>query len=749
MGIDAMSDHAAPRQDWSKASGAISPVWVLIGIIMIVALYTTIHGLYALTGNYLYAIPFGLVAQSILLIVSLNIARGRASELKTLAALRARRMLFLATVYLLFFSICWFFAFSTYYNIFLARGDDVQTTASQVVQLGDLVLPGLRQRIDDHVTAAAKNLHDGELVTGFNKKIEDLLDAAGRPETASIIANAAFKAAQDAFNTRQSQRKQWLTEEAALEPQLTELKSTVEKRNTELNNLNSDLAGLPKRIEDLHTAIEVEFPPGKPAAQLSPDGLASKLVSDEACRISRDTGRGSCLAALASALQQAETRLKTLPQEVARKKSELESLRAQVEALPKQQEQLKQLLKNNPPLPAPVPRGATAGAASGPDLTPLSNARKAFADKPTESNFTAVRDACLPIQTAMRALNPAPQMLSGLNCRAEAVLAAITVQQRLAGQQQAFLDKCGSTSVTNQTTDIINRMRDDFTSRQETLRSDDAARRERLGQAVDEVRREVIDPCLEFAPQFEVSVGDLNRAARAFEDEISPRQTEFSLAYNAAIQVFRLRASPPAYLGAVFAAGQELAILLLSLLRHINIGARAGAEVQPPSSTVSRPVVDWSTDPSDPPVIAAIKIILGSPDARGDGSLYLPAAFGRDEKPEIQANIQQLLRMLKREGKTKRVFFRRGTRLTSDGVQSLERQVEDYAASQSTKKDSSVAASPAAPPAAAASTTVSAQTQGAGAHTETAVGTGEPRLTPVKDQDSAEVRTGRRIGTRA
>lgn len=758
-----MSDHAAAQEVGPKAIGAISPIWALIGIIMIVALYTTIHGLYSLTGSWIYAIPFGFVAQSILLIVALNLGRdlarratGRAEELKITPTARTLRTLFLTIVYLLFFGICWFFAFSTYYNIFLARGDDVQTTASQAVQLGDVVLPTVRTRIDERVKATAQTLQNGDLVTGFDKRVKDLLEAAARPETSATIADAAFKAAQDAFNTRQNQRTQWRTEETTLTAKQTDLQRVIEKLEKELSDLKAEQGRLPDRTRDLSKAIQEEFPPSQPAlapqqvkvGQLKADGLASTLVSNPACHAARLTGKGDCLAALQTALQQGETRLAALPQEVTSKESQLESARAQANALPKRLAQIEELLRNNQPLPAPLPRDSTSAAKSGPDLGPLAKARQDFANAPTEATFGALSDACRPIEAALRGLKPIPPVLSGFECRPPPVLAAVEAQGRLVAAHSGFLDQCGQSVVSERAATIVSRMRDDFT-RQQALRSDDAARRERLGQAIDEVRHDVVDPCLALASQFGVPVEDLNRQARAFEDRISPRQTDFSLAANAVVQVITLQATPPGYLGALFAAAQELAILLLSILRDINRGVRPSTQSQPMVSP-SNLIVNWGPDPNDPPPIAAIKIILQSPGNQVDDSIYLPAAFGDDEKPELQANIQQILRELKREGLARPTFFRRATRLKPKGVEKLENRIKDYVAARDAHKANADPQAPVTDMPPAATAAVQQTTDDAPPSVGVAANTDDLRSASIKGLDIPGIGTGRRqIGTRS
>jgi hypothetical protein len=788
-----MSDHAATAQD-DGAKRPISPIWVLIGIIMLVALYTTVHGLYALTGSYVYAIPFGVVAQSILLIVSLNLGRdiarkatGRTGELKISPTARTLRSAFLIAVYLLFFGICWFFAFSTYYNIFLARGDDVQTTSSQAVLLGDQAIPEMRTRIEKHVTNAREALRNGELVTGFNNKIGELLEAAGRPEVGKTIADAARDAAQKAFQTRQDQRKQWRDETTTLEQRQTTLRTLVTSAEQELTKKKEEREGLPNRIRDLNRAIQEEATgvlpplPDEPAApardpagqatptpprtapapppvrtgQLKADGLASTLVTAAACRVARGTGRGDCSTALETALRQAEARVAALPREISDAETKLEPLRAEAEALPKRLDQLAKLLNDNPSLAAPLPRDSTAGLNSGPDLGPLAKARDAFRQTPSEQTFSALVDACQPIETALRGLKPPPPVVSGFACRAEPVQAAIKTHQTLLEQQQKFLASCSQSAVTSGTAAIVGRMRDDFSRPDSPLRSDDTKRRERLGQAIDEVRGNVLDPCFNLATPLGVKLDDLNKAARDFEEKVAPRQTDFSLASNAVVQVVQLQATPPAYLGALFAAAQELAILLLSILRDINFGARAAPARA--AASQSGLTFNWGRDPADPPGVAAAKILLHAPDTRRDGSVYLPASFGEDEKPEIQANIQQLLRELRRDKLAKPARFRRGTRLTPEGVENLERRVRDhYGASRPAEKAGS------GPPLVASAITAATSGQRADQRTsvtaEMATSTAESRFPGSGEEEVAEAgeepaRGGRsnvrQIGTRA
>jgi hypothetical protein len=804
-----MSDQAAAQDPESSGVGGISPIWALVAIIMVVALYTTIHGLHSLTGSYVYAIPFGLVAQSILLIVSLNLGRdiarkasGRTDEVQMTAGARAIRTLFLTAVYALFFGICWFFAFSTYYNIFLARGDDVQTTASQSLQLGDQVLPELRKRVEDNVANGSKTLKEGAVVAGFVKQLDDLLGAAGRSEVGATIAQAAFQAAQDAFDNRQRQRDQWRGELSALRQRQAASQSNLLNQERSLAKLKAEGAEeLPSRIRDLRRAIQEEATgvlpplpedassstnpgattpsaspevapaqsrPGGPASkrppvaaprvsptppdarpgQLKSDGLASKLVSESSCRIDRVIGKGDCSSAIENALKQAEARSQTLPAEITRLESALEVARAEAGALPKRISDIEQQLAANPPLSPPPPRETAPGVRpAGPNLAPLNKARQAFANSPTEETLTALSDACRPIESALRALKPAPPVLSGFDCRPEPILSAVMGQQRLVEAERAFSDRCSSVAAGSRTAGIVGRMRDDFT-RQQALRSDDAARRERLGQAMDEIRRDIIDPCLALAAPFGFPFDDLNRRAHAFEDQASPRQTDFSLAGNAAVQVVQLEATPPAYLGAFFALAQELAILLLSILRDLNRGARVTA--RRPAGMASRPMINWGADPSDPPIVAAAKIILGG---LADGSSYLPASFGEDEKPEIQANMQQLLRMLRRDGSAKPARFRRGIHLTLAAIETLERTVEDHTAGERAERNG------VAPGAAAAVATASPQPdQGARESADTSADLSEHRLGTPNDQDIPDpsreqpVKGGtrkRQIGTRS
>jgi predicted nucleic acid-binding Zn-ribbon protein len=844
-----MSNHDAVQEP--KSLGAISPIWALIGIIMIVAIYTTIHGLHALTGSYVYAIPFGLVAQSILLIVSLNLGRdiarkasGRANEAKVSGLAGALRTLFLIAVYLLFFGICWFFAFSTYYNIFLARGDDVQTTASQAVQLGDQVLPDLVTRANKKIETGAAALRDSTLVVAFNTQLNGLYEAAARPEVGTTIAQAAYQASQDAYDNRRRQRDRWREELTTVAQRQTALQADIGKGEKEADARKAELEAIPSRMQELRRAIEEELTgvlpplpegagafapsaplpgapapgasapgapagapsPGAPAAatpaakgsaspsttqaakgsttpaptaqaakgaatpprtppvppgHLRPDGLASTLVPKAApCGIVRLPGRGeggqtTCIFALETAVKAAEARLKDLPQEITRVESALEGLRAEIEALPKRTAELNQLLKDNPPLAAPPPReSGPAGRTAGPDLTPLLKARQTFAALPSEETYAAVGDACRPIEGALRGLKPPPPALTGFECRPEPVLAAIKAHRVLADAHRAFSDRCDSAAVGERTTIIVNHLRDDF-ARKNELRDTDAARRDRLGQTMDDVRKDVIDPCLALAAPLGLSTDDLNRKARAFEDKTSPRQTDFSLASNAVVQVANVQATPPAYLGALFAAAQELAILLLSILRDINRTARAGARTG--AEAASGPLVNWGPDPSDPPVVAAAKIMLRAPGSRADGSVHLPAAFGDDEKSDIQANIQQLLRELRREGLAKPARFGGGMRLTPEAVEGLERRVKDHVAARRAEQDGVAAvASATTSPGRTTNPVSQSPDQGTRAAAESAIGAGEPRPSPAKDPTLVEAGQGqtskdrntRQIGTR-
>src|SRR4051812_32336580 len=107
----AMNSQDSAQDGQAPGAGGIPVVWILIVIIMLVALWTTVHGFFGLSGSYVYAVPLGIVAQAILLIVSLNIGRDIAHWLsgrpdRARASGKGRlRGLFLAAVYVLFFGI--------------------------------------------------------------------------------------------------------------------------------------------------------------------------------------------------------------------------------------------------------------------------------------------------------------------------------------------------------------------------------------------------------------------------------------------------------------------------------------------------------------------------------------------------------------------------------------------------------------------------------------------------------------------
>jgi hypothetical protein len=689
----------------------------LIGIIGALAVITTINGLYALTGSYVYAIPFGLVAQSILLIVSLNLGRdiarmasGATAEARPARA-RLLRGLFLVAVYLLFFGICWFFAFSTYYNIFLVRGDDVETVASQVAQFGDTVLPDLRTDIKTKIDDAQKKLTQaGET---YRQGVTNISLAAEKARV-DIAAKINGKA-KDAFEERDQLRKGWATRRDSDQKEQNTLKEEINKKEDALKAFRDELASLPKRSEDLQRAFQEEQtgqpPPNSPGAApisqrgeapadatakarpgkagdpppspstrtptaqprfLRRDGFASTLVTSSACLVERPPGPGACATALETALKAVPERERSLRNIIPQREQELGDLREKETTLQKSIDDLKKRLADNPALPRP------AGDKTVLDLNPLRTASEHFSKAPSEASFQALVDACELIEGALPEPKPA-----GFKCRSDAVRQHLQEYQGLVQANNKFMATCDVAPVTIQTNAAVESMREDF-SRNKALRENNEARRARLGQAFDTTREKVIDPCLGLAAVL-IDTQTQNGKARNFEREVSPRQTEFSLAGNAAKQVVTMRATPPGYLGAIFAAAQELGILLLSILRDINRGARV-VPVRDAEEDAG-PGVDWAVRPTaDPPNISGAKIILRSADYHGDGSATLIAKFADDEQPDIQANALQLVRELIRRRLARAKWMGSRIRLSPAAIVFVERRIKDHYAARRAKE---------------------------------------------------------------
>ncbi|MGF3024726.1 hypothetical protein ACQVP2_18120 [Methylobacterium aquaticum] len=708
------------------ARAGLSAVWGLIGLVLLVAIGTTINGLFQLTGKLYYAVPFGLVTQVILLIVSLNLGRdvarlvtGRSAEIVGTGSARRLRGAFLIFVYLLFFSICWFFAFSTYYEIFRSRGDDIEATATQAAQFNDLVLTKLRTSIETKNSDAIRDLTNNQAFKDYVSQSGLIRDLISRPDVSNDIAEKFRTASTKAANDRRQEIKNLEEKIKKINEDEVAQQAERDKRKRDLATKQASLNALPARNTDLLRAIEQErtgvLPPPQrgsidaagpapdanpapprpaqsAAARIPAKSLASTLVPSKACSIDRAPGSGACLTALMEAQKALATEERALRSAIADHNAKMPALIGALDALAGQRDELRNRVNT---------LMSQSGTAMSTELDAggLGNAISDFRKSPNGATLQRLVGLCRPVEDALRQTSLlAKENLSKFECRPEALVAETDRVDETRALVSAFEKRCGATAAGEQAALTVSAMRKDFDEGKIQNRD------ERLGQAFDALSREIIAPCLELASRAGVSTDEANSAGRRFLAKVNPRQTEFSRAVNTAGLVGQLDATPPAYLAAVFAAAQELAILLLSILRDLNSGVRAA---KPDEPSRPPPDIDWALRPDDPANVAAAKkllVMIGQA-----GAATLPAHYAEDEKPDIQANMHQIVRDLTRKRLAKKAMFGSSLHLSPEAIVELERRVVDYHAAAIRPEPARATEPPRQPPetapGAAASTT--------------------------------------------
>jgi hypothetical protein len=669
--------------------------WAALGTVVLAAVVSAGLALTSLTGSALVGVPLGLVAGLALLGASFALGRDLAGrhpgpDDAPLADRLPRHLRRGALAAALVVTACasWFLAFWAYHGLVLDRGGDVEATATHAAQLAEVALAPLRRDVEARPQVSAGELRGHGPVADYLARIGEM--ARGRRPEAAALAQARQRELVD----RQRLRADLARQRADVVARHGAVDIDIGAAERGLTAARQELAALPQRIVDLRSALSEEQdgtrPPGAPGAApssgdrppvtaatggalfLRPDGLAASLVREPACRAPRQPGQGPCHRALELALQAAGPRERELVRLIPQSEDAVSALRDEARGLPRRLARIDRQLTLYPAL-------SPATTATGDELVRLTEARDAFERTLSEEAYIALADQCSPIAGALRAL-PAgerPAVLSSLECRSDAVETAVADREAEAAAARDFAGLCGSGPTSQRVAVIVARMRADLGD--DGRGPSGSARRERRAEALDEVQRSVIDPCLAVARLAGVAPEPFAEEAAAFARRVSPRRGELSRATSATVQVLTLAAPVPIFVAAAGALAQTLALVVLALARTVDLRAvalpRRTVSARAPRSTQ----VDWTPREGDPPRVAGAKWLLAACRDQADGSALVVAGFAASAPPEVRTSAQTLLADLMRDGGADAATFGDTIRIAPDGIVRVERIVERHA----------------------------------------------------------------------
>lgn len=644
--------------------------WVVVGIAIasVATAVTTGLGMYAIFGNLAIAAVMTILAQMVLVATSwmlgkdiARLATGRYAEISAGRGFFANvvRYVILVSIFLLAFSICWFFSFRFYYTTMFQMGEDTLLAEQQPLTFSETFLPELRRRVLVAYDDDAKRITDLSSVKTFLAGLSVLEREVQNPKTRTQIADlvAAEAAARkkradevaDAIVKQQERAKKAQEEKAAL--------------GKEIDKAQRDLAAKQEQIEPYRKQVEEEEKKRQKA-------LAGAAAEEAQGREGRQAGCGEFCRREKDAAERSQRKIEDInrthirPFENLRQTAESavvdknKNIEAQNRALAEAERAIETGKRELDSLKTTASSGTGQGAAVEQLLQQLATRRTAFNADPNPDTYATLSNICIQLRDPLASIPEIARNLGAVDCRPDAVAVTVRARPDVRKAQGVFAGACSAESLGSKLNDII------AGARRAASKADlsGAARQEALAEALDRTQRDVVQPCVGLASVAGAKTDDLQERIRLYVQTNTLRQDSFSQTRNAAFSLFAPGASSAARLGAAIALAQDLFVLLLAILgdigrREKQLGRRRG--------DINIADIDWSPRPDDSPLVVAAKAILRASRDRSDAQAVLPKSFGEDFPPEIRDNVMQILRQLLREGLLRR-------NLT--GVQKLSRE---------------------------------------------------------------------------
>lgn len=654
-----MSKENATRQQGNSLTvmATRTGIGLFAAVAFAMTVYATGHGVSTFLKEIYAWVGFTVLAVGFMVFTSFRIGEAISSRRYWLA-LPALPFYIAAVI------ACWVFSFSSYHSQFLSNaGADLADAETKLAEMSGLVRP-LNDLSEQKLSEGRQTLAGRADFGNYLGEISQLSKLLDDPQQRNKLTQALTETAEARRQAQREIREAAFDKRRTAENTLQEKIDAKAKLDADIARATGDIAAGEERVAQLKEALGEEQgkPPaaGQPRARLPGDGVASRLVSAPACKITRvegPGGPGTCFGALDAELTAENARVEAARTAKSDAKAALERAEFAVTEAQKAAEEA-----NNDF--AALPKDDTGGSVSIPSAATLASAARKLSERPSLDTFEAVARECETVAAALQQVSPDNV---AVQCRPQALAAAFAEQGRLeqARQEQATACEVGEGSKA-----VIDTVRAKLPNLEGT------ARETAIVQAYDDIGAKVLGPCIKAAEAVGVETAEVRKSILDFADRNNPMLDPIGRSMGKAWDIVTGHAPARDYLPALIALVQELSLLAAKLFWD-GTGAPAAVRRKPEEDDLSE--LDIALRDGDPGPLAAAKnlVRLSSHDEKG---LLLAEGYDEEFSSDMRGQMGALLGSLQRRGSARRV--RGAVRIGPAGIVQLAAILRKHAPQQ-------------------------------------------------------------------